>query len=260
MPYQAIAVDQQTAIPIITLARPEEGNRLDRLMLDELRDAVQQLVDAGASRALILRGSESVFSLGWGAEFLRELRSSARRAIEPDVLGSTFQFLADAPLPVIAAIGGDALSVGFELALACDLRIAAEGARMALPDTAEGRIPMAGGTQRLARLAGRGLATDLILTGRTIGAHEALQAGIVSAVVEPSELLSGALAVANTIAQRGPLAVRLAKEAVARGLDMPLEQALRYETDLTVLLQTTSDRAEGVRAFVEKREPDFHGK
>jgi enoyl-CoA hydratase/carnithine racemase len=181
------------------------------------------------------------------------------QAGEPDLLGSTFQFLVESPLPVIAAINGDALSAGFELALACDFRLAVESANLGLPDIIDGRIPMAGGTQRLARIAGHPRATELILTGRIISAGEALSWGILNAVCGPEELLSAASRIAETLATRGPIAVRLAKEAVHRGVDMPLQQALRYETDLTVLLQTTSDRAEGVRAFVEKREPHFEG-
>ena len=118
---------------------------------------------------------------------------------------------------------------------------------------------MAGGTQRLPRLLGRGLAVEMILTGRTISAAEALSMGLLVASCDPGNLLSSTLALAGAIAARGPQAVRLAKEAVHHGMDMPLHQALRYETDLTVLLQTTSDRAEGVRAFVDKRNPHFKG-
>jgi enoyl-CoA hydratase/carnithine racemase len=126
-----------------------------------------------------------------------------------------------------------------------------------LPETGSGLIPMAGGTQRLPRLAGRGLAAEMILAGRSLSAEEALRAGIFSAVSEPENLMDSALRIAAAIASRGPLAVRMAKEAMQRGVEMPLEQALRYETDLTVLLQTTNDRVEGVQAFIEKRPPEF---
>lgn len=259
MLYQTILFEQQQALAFVTLSRAAAGNRVDRLLLAELRDAIERIVDEGASRAVILTGSNGVFSLGWDAELLREIAANPA-AVESGLLGSTFQFLADAPLPVIAALNGDALSAGLELALACDLRLAARTARVALPDVGEGRIPMAGGTQRLARLAGRGCAVEMILTGRALDAAEALHAGIVSAVLDPEDLLVEARRMGMALATLGPLAIRLAKEAVHHGLDMPLQQALRYETDLTILLQTTADRAEGVRAFIEKREPRFEGR
>ncbi|MEX0785070.1 MAG: enoyl-CoA hydratase-related protein, partial [Dehalococcoidia bacterium] len=141
----------------------------------------------------------------------------------------------------------------------CDVRLAAEGARFSLPETGSGALPMAGGTQRLARLVGRGEALRLILLGEEIDAQEALRIGLVSGVYPKEQLLGEAEALAQRMASRGPIALRYAKEAVRRGLDQPLDQALRYETDLTVILQSTEDRAEGVRAFLEKREPKFKG-
>ena len=123
-----------------------------------------------------------------------------------------------------------------------------------------GLLPLAGGTQRLPRLVGRGKALEMILTGEPVTADEALRIGLVSAVVSREHLDGEAAGIAQRIAERGPLAVRYAKEAVSHGLEMPLEQALRFETDLTIILQTTEDRAEGVKAFLEKRTPDFKGK
>ena len=155
---------------------------------------------------------------------------------------------------------GDAPSAGLELALACDGRLAAEGVRLAWPETAQGLLPMAGGTQRLARLVGRAHALRLILLAEPIDAEEAWRIGLVSAVAPAGELLAEAEALAQRMASRGPIALRYAKEAVRRGLEQPLEQALRFETDLTIILQTTEDRAEGVRAFLEKREPKFKGR
>jgi enoyl-CoA hydratase len=162
--------------------------------------------------------------------------------------------------PVICALNGDATSAGLELALACDVRLAAQGARFTLPETAQGLIPMAGGTQRLARLVGRAHALRLLLLAEPIDAEEALRIGLVSAVFPPDNLIAEAEALAGRMASRGPIALRYAKEAVRRGLEQPLDQALRFETDLTVILQTTEDRAEGVRAFLEKREPKFKGR
>jgi len=139
------------------------------------------------------------------------------------------------------------------------LRVLPEEARFACPETGHGVIPWAGGTQRLPRIVGRGRALEMILTGEAVDAQEALRIGLVSQVLPRGRLLAGAEALAGRIADRGPIAVRYAKEAVSRGLDMTLEQALRYETDLTIILQTTEDRAEGVRAFLEKRTPRFKG-
>ena len=162
--------------------------------------------------------------------------------------------------PVICAINGASVSAGLELALACDVRLASSDATFALPETAHGAIPMGGGTQRLARLVGRGEALRLILLGEEIDAEEAHRIGLVSSVVPAVGLATEAKALAETMASRGPIALRYAKEAVRRGLDQSLDQALRYETDLTVVLQSTEDRAEGVRAFLEKRDPKFEGK
>jgi enoyl-CoA hydratase len=178
------------------------------------------------------------------------------QGIPPDPFGC----LAELPQPVVCAINGDAFGAGLELALACDVRIASEGASFALPDISLGLLPVAGGTQRLPRLVGRGKALEMVLTGEPVDAQEALRIGLVGAVAPPEVLATVAEAVASRIAERGPLAVRYAKEAVSRGIDMPLEQSLRYETDLTVILQTTEDRAEGVKAFLEKRRPEFKGK
>ena len=162
--------------------------------------------------------------------------------------------------PVICAINGDAISAGLELALACDVRLACDEARFALPETSWGLIPMGGGSQRLARIVGRGKALELILTAEAIDAQEAHRVGLVSRVVPLDRLMAEAGALAERIAARGPIAVRYAKEAVSKGLDMTLEQALRFETDLTIILQATEDRAEGVRAFLDKRPPQFHGR
>jgi enoyl-CoA hydratase/carnithine racemase len=157
-------------------------------------------------------------------------------------------------------MNGDAHGAGLELALACDIRVAAEGARFSLPETQMGLLPMAGGIQRLARLVGRGRALELVLSGDEIPAEEAHAIGLVNRIAPRERVFDEAIGLAERLAERGPLATGYAKEAVNRGIDMPLEQALRFETDLTVILQTTEDRAEGVSAFIQKRKPDFKGK
>jgi enoyl-CoA hydratase len=160
-------------------------------------------------------------------------------------------------VPVVAAIGGDAIAEGCELALACDLRIAAAGARLALPQLADGRLPSHGATQRLPRLIGRTRALDLLLSGRRVGGSEAARIGLVSRLVPAGRLDAAVRDTVQTLCARGPVALRLAKEAVNRGVDLTLEQGIRFEQDLYVLLQTTTDRAAGVRAFLQKRRPRF---
>jgi enoyl-CoA hydratase/carnithine racemase len=178
-------------------------------------------------------------------------------ADDADVRGDAFACFAEAPKPVIAVVKGEATGAGLALVLAADIRVAERGARFSLTEVASGGLPVGGSMQRLARLVGRGKALELILTGEAIDAEEALRIGLVSEVVPDAQ--ARAQEIAERIVERGPLAVQYAKEAVSRGLEMPLEQALRFETDLTVILQTTEDRAEGVRAFREKRKPRFRG-
>lgn len=163
------------------------------------------------------------------------------------------------PQPVIACIEGAASSAGFALALACDLRIASQSALFALTEVADGALPPLGATQRLSRLAGRGQAMAMVLLGESVHANAAYDCGLVNEVVNDGGTTTRARELATRIAAQGPIAVRYAKEAIRQGLDMPLEQALRHETDLTIILQSTDDRAEGVRAFLEKRPPHFKG-
>ena len=164
------------------------------------------------------------------------------------------------PQPIIAAIRGFALGGGLELALACDIRIAAEDAQLGLTEVTLGIIPGGGGTQRLPRLIGRGKALEMILTGARIPAAEALSIGLVEHVVPVAELLPSAQALARRIAEKPPIALRYAKEAVVSGLALPLADGLRLESDLSTLLRTTEDRVEGARAFVEKRKPKWSGR
>jgi enoyl-CoA hydratase len=261
MPYQTISLVQRNAIAYLHLQRPERENRIDAHLLRELAAACQALADDPQVRAVILSGGEgSAFSLGWDLSLLAVEVEGEATARPGERLRHAFDCLAQMPRPVICAINGDAVSAGLELALACDLRLACPEARFALPETSWGLIPMAGGTQRLARIVGRAAALELILTAEPIDAQTARRIGLVSQVVPRDRLLAEASALAERIAARGPIAVRYAKEAVSQGLDMPLEQALRFETDLTIILQTTEDRAEGVRAFLEKRAPEFKGR
>jgi enoyl-CoA hydratase/carnithine racemase len=162
--------------------------------------------------------------------------------------------------PTLASLNGDALGAGLEIALACDMRIAVETARFGLPQIKNGCIPSDGGTQRLARLVGKGKAMEMVLTGELINADEALEIGLVNKVVKAESLAAEVESLAATLVTKAPLAMRYCKEAVQKGLDMTLEQGLRLEADLYFLLHTTSDRTEGVQSYLQKRKPEYHGK
>ena len=250
MTYNTIAVSVDGSIAEIRLSRSEVGNRLDGHVLDELRRAADWVAEHDAVHAVILTATRAVFSGGW------DLASAA-----PGANGAAaLRALELMPQPVVACIEGEAYGAGLELALACDIRIAGASASFAMPQVAGGHVPSLGATQRLPRLIGRSKATAMILLGEQLDAQHALVCGLVSEVVPTGDAAVRGRDIAATIASQGPIAVRYAKEAIRLGLDMPIEQALRYETDLTVILQTTDDRAEGVRAFLEKRPPKFEGR
>lgn len=240
------------AVARLTLRSADGENRLGAATLRGIADACTLLRDDASVRVLLLRAEGEAFSRGWDAQTLAQPEAAG-------LPGDPFAVLAALPQPVIAAIGGDAVSAGLELALACDVRVVAADARLAFPETAHGLLPLAGGTQRLPRLIGQSRAASLLLLGEVINGATAFAWGLASAATPRAALDAEAERQARVIAARGPIAERFAKEAIAEGVEMPLARALRYETDLTVLLQTTSDRAEGVQAFSEKREPHFTG-
>lgn len=241
-------------IATITLAAP--GGLLDRAVSEALAEVAGAVADAAGVRAVIVRSAGENFAEGWTALALAEPEGVPGLPS----LAAGIEALAAIPQVTIAAIAGRAHSAGLEVALSCDIRLATEDATFGMPDTVAGSVPRAGGTQRLPRAVGRAQALRLLLTGEIIDAAEARRIGLVSRVVPSGDALrDAAQSLAEAVAARGPLATRLAKEAVHRGAEMTLEQALRYETDLTVILQSTADRAEGVRAFQEKRAPHFSG-
>lgn len=262
MPADSFSLQKSGHVTRIALSCPERANALDAGALRDLADACQAVSDDHEVRVAVLTAEGETFCRGWDWEALAaaseggSLLDAARGfGMVPD----PFRALHELSRPVVCALNGDAHGAGLELALACDIRVAAESAHFSLPETAMGLLPMGGGIQRLARLVGRGRALQLVLTGNEIDAVEAHAIGLVNRIVPRDRVLVEAEALAARIAERGPLATGYAKEAVNRGIDMPLEQALRFETDLTVILQTTDDRAEGVSAFIEKRKPNFKG-
>lgn len=242
-------------VAIVTLHRPEVGNAIDILMRHELAEACQKVLDEDAW-VMILTGGEEVFSVGedWPAADIEGWQQQRR------VAGLGFGAVANLNVPVIAAVAGQTLGAGLELALACDIRIAARNAHFGFPEVAHGLIPGNGGTQRLPRLVGIGRALEMLLTAETIDAHQALDMDLVTKVVPSGQCLATAQELAQKLISRGPIALRYAKEAALKGMDMTLDQGLRLEADLTFLLQTTQDREEGIRAFREKRQPHFQGR
>lgn len=250
-----IAVERRGAV--VRLALADAGGRdLAPDVVAGLADTLAEFADDPAVRVAVLDGAGGLFGRDWdwGA-----VHAANGDPVELRRLCATFQAIADTSLPLIAALDGDAVGAGLGLALVCDVRLAAAGARFGFPTSSGGLLPLGGGAARLARTAGRATALRLLLTGELLSAADALACGLVSGVYPPDRLATETERLADVIATRGPLAVRYAKEAVARGAEMPLDQALRFETDLTIILQTTVDRAEGVRAFVEKRPPSFSG-
>ena len=260
MDYQAILFEKKNGIAYVTLNRPEVLNARNRRMREELIDAVTAIRADPEVRVVILTGAgERSFSAG------RDLKEAAQEKVgvvaarQAKMEISDTEMIARLNKPVIAAINGFALGGGCEMALACDIRVAVEGAKVGLPEVSRGMIPGSGGTQRLSRVVGLGKALELILTGSVIDAEEACRIGLVNKVVPRDGLMAAAEEYAQAIATKAPVAVVLAKEAVREGYEMSLDDGLRLETDLSALLRTTDDIKEGARAFVEKRPPQWRG-
>ncbi len=248
MAYSTIIYTIKDHVASITLNRPEAGNRLNLEMAQELEEVCRLVNQDDDIYVVILTGAGAkAFCEGGGVE-------------KPVTVFSAANAVAAIEKPVIAAVNGDALGPGLELALSCDIRLASDRAKFGFPEVAKGFIPAGGGTQRLPRIVGRGKALELILTAETISAREAFEIGLVSKIVPRKELMPEAEALARDIAAKGPVALRFIKEAVNKGLDLTLEQGLRLEADLYFLLHTTADRTEGITAFLEKRKPKFKGK
>lgn len=261
MPYSTIICTKREHIAIVTLNRSEVDNVINQQLARELADVCRDISQDDSIYAVIITGAgDRAFCAG--SELEKSIQVSGTPAQLED-LGRRYNVataIAAIDQPVIAAINGDALGQGLEMALSCDIRLASDRARFGFPQITLGLIPMDGGTQRLPRIVGKGKALELIFTGKTINATEALETGLVSKVIAQENLASEAEALAQSIAGKAPIALKYIKEAVNKGLDLTLEQGLRLEADLYFLLHTTDDRTEGIRAFLEKRTPRFKGK
>lgn len=250
-----LRVEVDGGLGVVTIDRPAVRNALNSEVLAQIADALESLSADERVRVIVFTGAgEKAFVAG------ADINELATRT-PVDGLRASMQRLYSAieatEKPTIAAVNGYAFGGGLELALACDIRVASTNARFALPETGLGIIPAAGGTQRLARLIGVGRATEMILTGRRLTAEEALSAGLVTAVVDPERLLDEAQATAKKIMARGPLAVQLATTVIRHGFDADQATGMLLERLAQSVLYSTEEKAEGTRAFLEKRSPDY---
>ncbi|HEV8336036.1 MAG TPA: enoyl-CoA hydratase-related protein [Candidatus Polarisedimenticolia bacterium] len=260
MSYQNLVVQVQDRIGRITVNRPEKLNALNRATLEEIDAAFAAMGSDPAVGAILLTGAGAKAFIA-GADINELARQTPVEGREYTLFGQgVLNRIESLGKPVLAAVNGYALGGGCEIALACTLRFASSAARFGQPEVNLGIIPGYGGTQRLARLIGRGRAQEMILTGEMIDAAEAHRIGLVNAVVAPEELIPRTESVARTILSKGPLAVRYALDAVHRGLDMPAREGLAYEAALFSVLCASEDMKEGTKAFLEKRKAEFRGR
>ena len=257
--YETILVERRDRVAIVTINRPEKRNALNiqtraegAAVLDELRadEGVRVVVLTGAGDKAFIAGADI-------AEFATRSAISQREVM---LERSLFNAIDSFPKPIIAMVNGYCLGGGCEVALACDIRVASDGASFGQPEINLGIIPGGGGTQRLTRLVGEGKAMEMILSGEIIDAQEALAIGLVNYVVPADQLETKTLEIANRIAEKSPIALRLAKEAVKLASRSNLDEGLRREVDLFALCFSSEDKDEGVKAFLEKRKPEFKGR
>lgn len=258
--FEGLIFQKEEPLAVITINRPASMNALSNALTEEFAQAFDLVERDKSIRALIITGmGEKAFMAGADIKELEERdfvlgRSQTKRRQE------VFNRLAEMNIPVIAAINGFALGAGLELAIACTLRIASENARLGSPEVNLGIIPGDGATQRLPRLVGFGRAMEMVLTGDFVDAAKAERMGLVNQVVPQNELMESARKLASKLAQKAPLAIQCAKEAVNRSMEVGLNEGLAHESYLHAFTCASADKAEGVAAFLEKRKPSFKGK
>lgn len=260
MPYETLLESRKGSVATITLNRPDKLNALDAKLLSELIDAFRVLDKDDGVRCAILTGAgEKAFAAGADIAAMANMNVAEARAFAETgrTLGMAIE---DAHFPVIAAVNGLALGGGCELAMACDFIYASENAKLGQPEVNLAVIPGFGGTQRLARRVGIGMARELCMTGDFVGAADALRIGLVNAVFPRAELLNKAMATAEKIASKGPVAIRACKRVLHRGQDIPVPQATELEAIAFSELFATADQKEGMAAFLQKRAAAFQGK
>ena len=258
IPYRNISLQTETIgaweAAKVVLLRPDARNCIDEFLAEELRDACQRIGENDKLRLVTITGTGDSFSDGRA-----RIGGTARCISDQLARLKVADSLEALTVPVIVSINGPAVGQGLELALAGDLRIAADEAQFALSASGQPEFPWDGGTQRLPRLVGTAWALDMAMTGRSLNAAEALRVGLVNRVVPRERLEEATRELAEQVLASAPIAARYAKEAIGKGMDMTLEQGLRLEADLSVILQSTADRAEGIASFKERRAPEFDG-
>jgi enoyl-CoA hydratase len=254
--YEHVLSASDGPVGIVTLNRPRQLNALAPLLMREMVDALESH-DADASiRAIVLTGGPTVFAAG--ADIKEMVEATPVDMLLRNSIG-LFDRIKKITKPLIAAVAGYALGGGCELAMLCDIIVAAENARFGQPEINIGLIPGAGGTQRLTRTVGKYLAMDMVLTGRMLSAEEALHHGLVARVVAPELILEAAVALGKDLAKRPPISLRMAKESVTRAFEGRVDDGIDFERKAFYLLFATRDAHEGMQAFVDKREPSYEG-
>ena len=262
MSYENITLESENGVAFVTVNRPEKMNALNHQTLTELGHAFDAVKDDDAVRVLVVTGSgDKAFVAGADIGELLEVAGKAQEAADLAAFGQgVFRKLEHLGKPSVAMVNGFALGGGCELALACTLRTASSSARMGLPEVSLGIIPGYGGSQRLARVAGPGVAREWILTGDMFGAEEAHRVGVINRVFAPEELREGTLKMVKSMLVKGPVALRFGMEAIQRGWDMDQADGETMETEYFGKASETEDMREGMSAFLEKRKPAFQGR
>ena len=258
MAYATIMVDTRDHVGLVTLNRPDALNALNSELVRELGDALRRFDADDNIGAIVLTGSEKAFAAGADIKEMKE--KTFVQAFRENFITAEWETVTTIRKPVIAAVGGYALGGGCELAMMCDFIIAADTAKFGQPEINIGTIPGAGGSQRLTRFVGKSKAMEMCLTGRFMDAEEAERSGLVSRIVPAADLVEEAVRAGAKIAEKSPIAVLAAKEAVNRAYETTLAEGVNYERRLFHALFSTEDQKEGMAAFAEKRQPQFRGR
>ena len=259
--YKSLHIQVNDGVGFITFDRAANENRVNLSMANDIRAICEEFNFSSEVNVVLITGTGRYFC---GGDEENSVRSEPTSQLRDEIYRMQNFRLAPSLLnidkPVVCAINGDAIGHGLEIAMCSDIRLAVPNAKFSMPQIIHGSMPWDGGTQLLPRLIGRSNASELLLTGKTINSKKALSMGLIESVIPKPKLLTEAKILAHSISRLGPIATKYAKEAVLKGIDMTIEQGMRLEMDLNLLLQTTEDRAEGLSSFMEKRTPKFTGK